>query len=143
MVRSLWCGLRSRLGFSSGDVMIDDWVDGILSRFDELLAQYRAGALPPVMPPRAVGGDRANAPQAVHVLTLSEMAALLAASPAIEQVQGSASQAVMVAAKRVAPGCACGSAVPYGRAVRAFVAVRSDSGRPTRANFRTMGFGAP
>jgi hypothetical protein len=142
MVRSLWCGLRSRLGFSSGDVMIDDWVNGILSRFDDLLAQYRAGELPPEMPPRAVADGRATARHAVHVLTLSEMAALLAASPAIERVQGSASPAVMVASKRVVPGCAGGSTVICGRALRAFVAVRGDCGCPAFGNFQQMGFGA-
>jgi hypothetical protein len=91
MMRVVWCGLLSRFGFSAGeadfDVVIHHWVTGIFRRFDELLAQYRAGKKLPETAPRAAADKRPYASEPQHVLSMPEMAEWVDTSVQAKRIQ--------------------------------------------------------
>jgi hypothetical protein len=79
MMRWFWCGVCSGFGLwadeADGEMAIHHWISGIFRRLDEMLAQYRAGALASATSPREVMRDRKMvaepldvSPQAVRIV---------------------------------------------------------------------------
>ena len=81
LMRSVWGGVVLGFGVLRGEmafeIAIQNWVNGIFRGLEALLAQYRAGELPPVVVPRVVA-DETPAP---HCVRAPDAAAWLEASP--------------------------------------------------------------
>jgi hypothetical protein len=91
MMRMAWCGVLSRLGFLAGesdfDLVIHNWMTGILGKLDDLFAQYRAGKLLPVPAPRVGTSKPPSESQTRQFLAMSAMAEGLADSPQTKPIQ--------------------------------------------------------